>query len=198
MSGPRRIPTIPAEEIRIVGARPLRRPIHRDPRGFLVETLRSDDGAVDGARFAMSYVSVTVPGEYRDRDRWHVHRRQTDRFVVPMGEMLLALFDGRDGSPTAGRLEVVRLTGAPFDAPAAAGREELATELVPIPPGVRHVIGNRSDRPFVLVNFPTELYSAEDEGRVPFSEVPVPALGAPFDWDSVAVDRSDRTRGPAR
>jgi dTDP-4-dehydrorhamnose 3,5-epimerase-like enzyme len=151
-----------------------------------METMRKDDASISGDQFAMAYTSVTVPGEFRDRDRWHVHRVQSDRFVVPLGEMILALYDGRPDSPAAGRLEVVRMTGAPLGAPGHRERRDLISSLVPIPPGVYHCIGNLSPHPYLLVNFPTELYNAEDEGRVPFTEVPVRALGGPFSWELVS------------
>lgn len=169
--------------ITLAGVRPVRRVIHEDPRGTLVETLRIDDPG--GERFAMAYTSVTRPGEFRDRDRWHVHRVQSDRFIVPVGEMTLALLDGRPGSTTEGQLEVIRMVGSPYRPRAGGGRSELETYLVPIPPGVLHCIGNLSDAPFVLVNSPTELYDPADEGRVPFPERIIPALGRPFTWEIV-------------
>lgn len=173
------------DSIRIRDVAVLARTSHGDPRGFLLETLRKDDNSVGGDRFAMAYLSVTVPGEYRDRDRWHVHTAQTDRFVVALGEMVLALLDARPSSPTFGRAEVVRMAGVPYSSPSSPVKKEEATFLVAIPPGVYHCIGNKSTCPFVLFNAPTELYDAADEGRVPFVSVPVAELGGPFSWDLV-------------
>ena len=181
----RAILAVAPERVRIAGISAVPRTVHQDPRGLLVETLRADDAAIEGHRFAMSYTSVTVPGEYRDRDRWHLHRRQTDRFVVPLGEMILALLDRREGSPTRGVLDVLRMQGADYAAPAAPSGGTRRTDLVPIPPGVLHCIGNLSDRPFVLVNYPTELYDPADELRVPFAEAPVESIGGPFAWERV-------------
>lgn len=172
--------------ITIRGSQPLARTFHPDERGFLIETLRSDDRAVNGSRFEMTYSSLTVPGHFRDADRWHVHRIQTDRFVVVLGEMTLALYDAREDSPTHGTLEVVRMAGAPFSRGIGTTIEDRTTHLVPIPPGVLHCIGNLSHEPFLLQNFPTELYNPADEGRVPFSSLSVAALGGPFDWGKVA------------
>ena len=186
------IETIEPPQIRIEDSQTLARTIHLDPRGLLVETLRTDDGSVAAAPFAMSYTSVTVPGQMRDADRWHVHRRQVDRFVVPLGEMILALFDARPSSPSRGRLDVIRMCGAPVRHPSsAAGPRSLTTHLVTIPIGVYHVIGNlHPHEPFVLQNYPTRLYDPTDEGRVPFAEAPVPALdGRPFGWSEVSVRR---------
>jgi len=178
--------------ITIDGCRPLARTLRRDPRGFLVETLRRDDSAVAGDRFAMSYTSITLPGHFRDADRWHVHRVQTDRFVVTMGTMVLALLDGRADSPTNGRLEVVALAGADPERLAAAEPTASTIHLVPIPPGVYHCIGNVGVHPFVLQNFPTELYDPGDEGRVPFTEAPIASLGGPFGWPLVERGATDR------
>ena len=180
-------------EIRIHGIHPVPRIFHRDPRGFLIETLRVDDPAGAGSHFRMSYTSLTRPGQFRDADRWHVHEVQTDRFVVLLGEMTLALCDRRRDSPTRDRLEVVRMVGSPYgDRTVPEGGTETPSFLVPIPPGVLHCIGNLSTEPFVLQNFPTELYDPQDEGRVPFAEAPIPPLGGPFSWDLVV--RPSRTR----
>jgi dTDP-4-dehydrorhamnose 3,5-epimerase len=176
------------ESIRLHLVSPLARVIHSDSRGFLVETLRRDDATVYGDQFAMSYTSLTVPGGFRDRDRWHVHRVQVDRFVVVLGEMILALYDARLDSPSHGRLEVIRMQGAPYAHSSPGKEEDTKTSLVPIPPGVYHCIGNLSTQPFVLVNFPTKLYDPQDEGRVPFREVSIDKIGGPFEWARVRVD----------
>jgi dTDP-4-dehydrorhamnose 3,5-epimerase len=176
--------------IQLHGVRSLSRMIHFDPRGFLVETLRRDDSTVRGHEFAMSYASVTLPGEFRDRDRWHVHKVQTDRFVVVLGEMILVLYDSRSDSPTRGKIEIVRMKGAPYIQPSQGTKGDVETSLVPIPPGIYHCIGNLSTLPFVLVNFPTELYNPQDEGRVPFREVQIDSLGGPFEWTRVGTDHS--------
>ena len=180
---------IEATEIKLDGIAPIPRTFHGDPRGFLIETLRSDDYPVNGAHFRMTYSSLTVPGEYRDRDRWHVHRVQTDRFVVVLGEMTLVLLDGRENSPTFNQLEVIRLRGAPFPGGTPGEAAPVVTYLVPIPPGVLHCVGNLSSTPFLLQNCPTELYNPKDEGRIPFAERPVPPSGAPFSWAGVQRTR---------
>ena len=187
MGGPKhRISPIAPPEIGIHGIHPVARTFHHDPRGFLVETMRADDPDGLGSRFRMSYSSLTQPGRYRDEDRWHLHRVQTDRFVVVLGEMILALCDHRPESPTHDRLAVVRMSGAAYSGAGGPGAPSPTTSyLVPIPPGVLHCIGNLSDRPFLLTNFPTELYDARDEGRVPFGERTIPSLDGPFSWDLV-------------
>lgn len=186
-----RVTPVDPVSARISGVVPVARTFHQDPRGFLLETLRADDDAVEGSRFRMSYASLTLPGRFRDADRWHVHKVQTDRFVVVLGEMTLALVDQRPTSPTLGRFEVLRMVGARHGAPAGPSPREFTTYLVPIPPGVLHCIGNLGSEPFLLQNFPTELYTPTDEGRVPFSSLPIEALGAPFDWTLLRPSHGD-------
>ncbi len=183
-----RLRTISPEASQISSVNIVPRTLHGDPRGFLLETLRRDDRSVEGDHFAMTYVSVTVPGEFRDRDRWHIHKVQTDRFVVAVGEMILALYDHREASPTRGRIEAIRMVGAPYDRLSRPTKEDIATFLVSIPPGVCHCIGNLSRHPFVLVNSPTELYDPADEGRLPFVGVQVASLEGPFDWTRVEIE----------
>ncbi|MFM9106594.1 MAG: dTDP-4-dehydrorhamnose 3,5-epimerase family protein [Chloroflexota bacterium] len=151
--------------------------VNRDPRGTLTELLRSDWDGVYGPEmtFAQTYVSVTRPGIARDEDRWHVHERQTDRFVVLAGTIVVAVADARPGSPTEGRL-LLALMQAEADAP--------APYLLTVPPGTLHGLIALGDGPAMLQNFPTRLWDASDEGRVPFAEAGVTlADGAPFSWD---------------
>jgi len=183
-----RLRPISPPAILISGVEVVPRTLHGDPRGFLLETLRRDDRSVQGDHFAMTYVSVTVPGEFRDRDRWHVHKIQTDRFVVAVGEMVLVLYDHRGASPTRGRIEAIRMVGAPYDRFSLPTKQDIGTFLVSVPPGVCHCIGNLSRHPFVLINSPTELYDPADEGRLPFADVHVDSLAGPFEWTRIETN----------
>ena len=186
------IPLIEPTEIRIDDVMVIPRPIHQDPRGLLVETMRADDEKIRGDHFRMTYTSVTAAGEFRDKDRWHLHARQTDRFVVPIGEMILALHDGRKGSRTYDTLHAIRMAGPPIDRAGHSVKRDVPTYLVTIPPGVHHCIGNISNAPFVLQNFPTEYFDLSDEGRVPFDSLSIPSIGRGFSWD--LVDRASPLR----
>jgi dTDP-4-dehydrorhamnose 3,5-epimerase len=151
--------------------------------------MKSTEAQVRGNEFAMSYVSLTFPGQMRDRDRWHTHHHQKDRFVVLLGEMVLALYDPRPESPTRGKLETVLMKGAYGDTPALQGKKgEVETFMVVVPEEVYHCIGNLSNEPFLLQNYPTRLYDPSDEGRVPFASLPVDCLDkSPFGWEKVEV-----------
>ena len=162
-----------------VAIRPLT--VNRDPRGTLTELLRADwpDVFGEGLPFAQVYASVTLPGVARDEDRWHLHRRQTDRFVCVAGRIVVAIADARADSPACGSLLLVDLAAA-ADAPAPA--------MVTIPPGTLHGLIALGDAPATLLNFPTRLYDASDEERVPFAEAGVTmGNGTAFSWDGVRV-----------
>ena len=172
-----------------VVARPLR--VNRDPRGILVETLKVDwPDCYDAVTrpFAQTYYSVTEPWVARDEDRWHVHERQADRFVVPSGDVVLALYDPRDASPTRGRLNLIRLGEANGDS---------GQYLVLIPPRVLHGFMVVGPRAALLLNYPTRLYDPADEGRVLFGEVGARLPdGRLFSWDLVReVERSAAAAG---
>lgn len=177
-------PAVPAHRIAdpaIPGVvlRPLT--VHRDPRGTLTELLRADWPDVFGEAmpFAQMYASVTAPGIARDEDRWHLHERQTDRFVVLAGRIVVAVADARPDSPAHGTLRLIDFR-ADRDAPAPA--------LLTVPSGVLHGLLALGDGPAVLLNAPTRLFDpdAPDERRVPFADAAITLpSGQPFAWEIV-------------
>ncbi len=171
-------PSEPSQLIADVVARRLN--VNRDPRGVLVETLKDTwVDCYDPARwpFAQSYYSVTEPWVARDEDRWHLHERQADRFIVPSGDIALALYDSRQGSRTHAWLNLIRMGESNGDD---------GQYLVLIPPRVLHGFLALGPRAALLLNFPTRQYDPADEGRVPFADVGARvADGRPFSWELV-------------
>lgn len=146
--------------------------IHKDESGTLIETLRRDWNDVfgeDGLNFAMQYLSITPSGLIRDEDRWHVHKKQKDRFICVSGKIVTALYDPREGSKTKGQLDLFLM----------GPEKEEEMFMVVIPEDVYHGFMAVSKEPGYLLNFPTQLYTGEDEGRVENSQ---------FDWRQVAND----------
>ena len=110
--------------------------VNEDPRGILVETLRTDwhDVYHEGRMpFAQCYYSITNPGVARDEDQWHVHQHQDDRFLCLSGQLVVAIFDSRPASLTAGRLNLFHI------GPEAPGNGHL---LVLIPRRTMHGLRN--------------------------------------------------------
>lgn len=155
--------------------------INRDPRGFLVETLKQDWPDVfrrPELQFGQSYCSVTLPGYARDEHQWHNHpTKQTDRFVVIKGNAAFALYDGRKESETFGKLNVF-LMGE------ANGDEN--QYLILIPMNVYHGFCTLGEEAVYLLGFPDQSYDPAEEERIPFSESDAKfSDGTPFSWNAV-------------
>lgn len=192
---------IEARETKIDGVVVRQLTAHEDKRGSLVEIMKLDpewsDLFSDEYPLAMSYASVTMPGEMRDVDQWHHHDEnlpgggQEDRFIVFLGETILSLYDDREDSPTQGRLEVIKLEGADWETGRWQGKQPI--EIL-VPKGVKHCVANLSNNPCLHINFPTKLYEHAkekeyqpwNEGRTPFGEVLIKGLNnQSFSWDIV-------------
>lgn len=155
--------------------RPLK--VNRDDTGILIETLRKDwrDIYGEGREFAMQYFSRTEPGVARDEDLWHYHPTgQEDRFLVAQGEIVVAVADNRDDSPTKGLLNLFRMhsVNEPYE--------------ILIPKQTLHGFMVVSEEPAVLLNFPTRLYDPKEEGRISYNDAQVKdETGEFFSWQRV-------------
>lgn len=146
--------------------------IHKDESGSLVETLRSDWEDVYNStdrKFAMQYLSQTPSTIARDEDKWHVHKFQEDRFIAISGKIITAIYDPRENSQTKGKLNLFKM----------GPQNENEMYMVVIPKETYHGFMVVSKEPGYLLNFPTQLYNPQDEGRVPNEH---------FKWDKVRED----------
>lgn len=153
--------------------------VNRDKRGVLVETLKATWAEVYSNKrpFAQNYYSITEPGIARDKDLWHVHKLQEDRFVVISGDIVVALFDYRKTKKTYKMLNLFKMGEANGDS---------GQYLLLIPMGVMHGFCVVSEKPAVLLNFPTRLYDPNDEGRIPHLEAnAIFSDGASFSWEKI-------------
>jgi len=146
---------------RIDGAQLKELKMHPDERGRVMEILRRDDDLFES--FGQVYITTAYPGVVK---AWHLHRIQTDHFCVVKGMMKVALFDGREGSPTQGLVNVFYMG-------------EHRPLLLRIPPGVYHGFQCVGAEEAIVVNCPTEPYNADapDEVRLHPHDNHIP-----FDW----------------
>ena len=151
--------------------------INRDESGILVETLRKDWKDIYGTNreFAMQYYSVTRPGIARDENIWHYHPTvQEDRFLVALGEIVVAVFDNRNGSRTRGILNLFYM------------QADKDPYILLIPKGTLHGFLVVSKEPGILLNFPTTIYNAKEEARISFNDAQAKFKnGSLFSWDQV-------------
>lgn len=153
--------------------------VNSDPRGTLTEILKTDWKDFYHAQqrpFAQTYFSVTKAGVARDLADWHFHPGgQIDRFSVISGNMVVAIYDIREKSPTKNTLNLFLLGDC-------LNYKQQYTVLVP--PRTLHGFVVVGKKPAILLNFPSRLYDPEEEWRLPFSAYPL-ADGSVFSWNKV-------------
>ncbi|MEQ8195497.1 MAG: dTDP-4-dehydrorhamnose 3,5-epimerase family protein [Rhodospirillales bacterium] len=75
-----------------------------DERGKVMHMLRADRPPFE--KFGEVYFSTVKPGAVK---AWRRHRKMTVNLAVPIGNILLVLFDDRENSPTRGQVQEVML-----------------------------------------------------------------------------------------
>lgn len=127
-------------------------------RGTLTEIFRSEWDA-------SGPVSQVFHIELRGKaiSAWHCHRDAVDRLFGLTGCLKIVLFDGRDASPTRGRVNEFTV-----------GRDR--PTLVVVPPEVWHGVQNLDATPGSLVNMPSHAYdyAAPDHYRLPQDTAEIP------------------------
>jgi len=146
-------------EVRIDGVRLNSQAPIGDDRGVIVEYIdEREDYWAQGVPYV--YAGTCRPGRAKG---WGMHQEHDDRYLVLVGEMLLVLWDGREGSPTAGTVQEFYLT-----------RDGLNQIL--IPRGVWHAHLNPGTVDLVFVNAPTMAYrhGNPDKVRLPLENDVIP------------------------
>ena len=162
--------------------------VNADPRGTLTEVMKTNWEGFYNLKerpFAQCYFSVTEPSVARDQSDWHFHPGgQVDRFSVISGDLILAVYDIREKSPTKDLLNLFLLGES-------LGRENQYSVLVP--PQALHGFLVVSRKPATLINFPSRLYDPKEELRLPFRDYLLPD-GSEFSWNKVknAFEKYDK------
>jgi dTDP-4-dehydrorhamnose 3,5-epimerase len=144
-------------EIHDVGVTPLGR--IPDERGAVLHMLRADSPGFE--RFGEIYFSLVYPGVVKG---WHLHRRMTLNYAVPVGMVKLVCYDDRPDSPTRGTLQEIHVG-------------ELNYVLVTIPPLVWNGFKGAGNAPALVANCATEPHDPDEIERIdPFGD------RIPYDW----------------
>src|SRR5215467_14656740 len=131
---------------------------HADQRGYFIEQLKRGDVDDEGRPFlpeqpfaqmsrSLAYARGGNPPELIKAFHWH--RRQWDYWDIVRGDARVVLVDLREGSPTAGRIQVLMLG-------------ENSPRMVAIPPLVGHGYQAVSMTDVILTYYVTEPYDAAD------------------------------------
>lgn len=129
-----------------------------DERGMLMEILRSDDPIFK--KFGQVYMTTAYPGVVK---AWHYHKIQVDHFAAVRGMFKLALYDGREKSPTYREVNEFFL----------GVRNPI---LVSIPPLVYHGFKGVAEEESIIINISTEPYNHKgpDEYRLAWNDPSIP------------------------
>jgi dTDP-4-dehydrorhamnose 3,5-epimerase len=145
-------------EIHDVRVTPLRR--IPDERGAIFHMLRSDAPGFQG--FGEIYFSMVYPGAVKG---WHIHRRMTLNYAVPVGMVKLVCYDDRPDSPSRGVIQELHVG-------------ELQYVLVTIPPDVWNGFKGVGTTPALVANCATEPHDPDEIERLD------PIGGRiPYDWE---------------
>jgi dTDP-4-dehydrorhamnose 3,5-epimerase len=133
------------------------RPVpHED--GHLIEILKST-WDIAGEPIVQVQATTTFPGRIR---AWGLHRRNVDRLFVAAGLLKIVCYDGREGSPTLGRVNEFSVS-------------DRNPGLLRIPPNIYHGWKNIGITEAIVINLPTTTYDYEDPDSFDFP------------WDSQAA-----------
>lgn len=135
-----------------------------DERGAVLHMLRCD--APEFTRFGECYFSEVLPGAVK---AWKRHRVQTQNLAVPVGRIRLVIYDGRENSPTLGRILVQEL-----------GRPDAYLRLS-IPPGLWYGFACLGNTPALLANC-ADMPHQPSESEVRAIDDP----SIPYSWAQIA------------
>jgi len=143
----------------------LTRPVpHED--GHVIEIAR-DDWDLVSEPIRQVHMTTTLPGRVR---AWGLHRKTSDRLFVASGLVHVVCWDGREGSPTFGRLNEFTFS-------------DRNPGLVVIPPDVYHGWKNIGTSEAIVVNMPTRPYTYDEPDALdlPWDTETAKAL-IPYRW----------------
>jgi dTDP-4-dehydrorhamnose 3,5-epimerase len=122
--------------------------VHADHRGLVFE-IHNLEPALGAEPVVWAYGDMVRPGQIKG---WARHAVKVDRYTLITGELLVLLYDGREGSASHGVTQSVVLS------PTAARQ-------LRIPVGVWHLLANIGTDEAHFVNLPTEPYHHEAPDR---------------------------------
>jgi dTDP-4-dehydrorhamnose 3,5-epimerase len=127
--------------------------------GVITETFRPEWDPT-GMPIVHVYQSRLFPGAI---GAWSCHTKSIDRLFVNQGHLKAVLFDGREESPTFGRVVELHVGDA-------------RPAFVVLPTGIWHGLQNLGSSDALVLNYPTHAYDYEDPDhwRLPWDTEQIP------------------------
>lgn len=143
--------------------------------GVITETFRPEWDPT-GLPIVHVYQSRLFPGAI---GAWSCHAKSIDRLFVNQGHLKVVMFDGREESPTFGRIVELHVGDA-------------RPAFVVLPTGIWHGLQNLGATDALVLNYPTRAYDYEDPDhwRLPYDTDQIP-----YTWH---VSGAARLRADAR
>jgi dTDP-4-dehydrorhamnose 3,5-epimerase len=127
-----------------------------DERGFVKHMLRADAPHFSG--FGEIYFSFT---RHQVVKAWKCHHRITQHFAVPMGQLLLVIYDDRENSSTRGKINEFVI-----------GDQHYC--LVKIPPGVIYGFQSLSPEGTLVANCIDAVFDPQESSAYPLDDAQIP------------------------
>jgi len=128
-----------------------------DDRGAVLHMLRSD--STEFTEFGECYFSEVFPGVIK---AWKRHRYQTQNLAVPVGRILIVIYDDRPNSISCGQVKAIEL-GRPND-----------YLRLQIPPGLWYGFSCVSDIPAILANCADIPHDPSESDVLPVDDPRIP------------------------
>ncbi|MDR4508718.1 MAG: dTDP-4-dehydrorhamnose 3,5-epimerase family protein [Candidatus Brocadiaceae bacterium] len=130
-----------------------------DERGKIMHMLRAD--APHFEKFGEIYFSFIHPGVIKG---WHIHKKMTLNYAVPVGKIKLVLYDDRENSTTRGKLMEIFIGPDNY-------------QLITIPPLVWNGTKGIAEKTSIIANCSTHPHDPNEIARLdPFDKK------IPYDW----------------
>lgn len=130
-----------------------------DDRGSVMHMLKKTDSHFEG--FGEIYFSLTLAGIVK---AWKRHNRITQFFAVPVGNLLLVLFDPREDSLTKGMVQQVHL-----------GEDNY--QLIRIPAGIWYGFRAEGNSYSLIANCATDPHDPMESDKAP-----IECEFIPYNW----------------
>jgi len=109
----------------------------KDERGKIMHMMRSDENHFE--EFGEIYFSWVNPQVVKG---WHLHKKMSLNYAVPVGSIKLVLYDAREGSSTKGQIQEIVM-----------GEDDY--KLVRVPPMVWNAFQGTGEYPSMVANCAT-------------------------------------------
>ena len=132
----------------------------RNPKGDIFHGMKKSDNVYVG--FGEAYFSIIKGGQIKG---WNRHKRMTLNLIVPVGEVIFVMYDGRGKSSSKGSFFRVALSPSNY-------------QRLTVPPGLWLAFSGKSNDTNLILNIADMEHDPEEIERLDLDQID-------YNWDSV-------------